>query len=154
MRANNQALTSANRQFIIKNQGFTLIELLIVMVILGLLASLVGPRLFGQLGASKTKAVKAQIEMIGSALDTYRLDLGRYPSTEQGIIALWEKPADATDAAKWHGPYLKKRVEKDAWGNPFEYKSPGEKAEYELSSFGADGREGGSGEDADIHSWE
>lgn len=134
-------------------RGFTLIELLIVMVILGLLASLVGPRLFGQLDSSKIKAAKTQIEMVGAALDTYRLDMSRYPSTEQGIAALSEKPAEASDAAKWRGPYLKKRVDKDPWGNPYVYKSPGDKGEYELSSLGADGKEGGDGDNADIHSW-
>ena len=135
-------------------RGFTLIDLLIVMVILGLLASLVGPRLFGQLDASKVKAARTQIEMAGAALDTYRLDMSRYPSTQEGLAALSEKPADAADAAKWRGPYLKKRVDKDPWGNSYVYKAPGEKADYELSSLGADGKEGGSGDAADIHSWE
>lgn len=133
--------------------GFTLIELLIVMVILGLLASLVGPRLFGQLDSSKIKAARTQIEMVGAALDTYRLDMSRYPSTEQGLAALSEKPTEAAEAAKWRGPYLKKRVEKDPWGNFYVYKSPGEKADYELSSLGADGKEGGVEDAADIHSW-
>jgi len=137
-----------------KARGFTLIELLIVMVILGLLASLVGPRLFGQLDSSKIKAARTQIEMVGAALDTYRLDMSRYPSSEQGIAVLSEKPADAAEAAKWRGPYLKKRVDKDPWGSSYVYKSPGEKSDYELSSLGADGKEGGSGDDADIHSWE
>ncbi len=134
--------------------GFTLIELLIVMVILGLLASLVGPRLFGQLDSSKIKAARTQIEMISSALDTYRLDMNRYPPTEQGLAALWEKPADTAVATGWRGPYLKKRVDKDPWGNSYVYKAPGENREYELSSLGADGKEGGSEDNADIHSWE
>lgn len=134
--------------------GFTLIELLIVMVILGLLASLVGPRLFGQLDASKVKAARTQIEMLGAAMDTYRLDMSRYPSTEQGIAALSDKPADAAEAVRWRGPYLKKKVDKDPWGNSYVYRSPGEKSDYELSSLGADGKEGGSGDDADIRSWE
>ncbi|OGA14386.1 MAG: type II secretion system protein GspG [Betaproteobacteria bacterium RIFCSPLOWO2_02_FULL_63_19] len=133
--------------------AFTLIELLIVMAIIGLLAALVGPRLFQHLGSSKVKAVAAQIELIGTGLDAYRLDLGRYPSTEQGLAALWQKPENPDQAAKWRGPYLKKPVEKDAWGGAWVYKSPGDHGEYELSSLGADGREGGSGEDADIHSW-
>ena len=135
-------------------RGFTLIELLIVMVILGLLASLVGPRLFGQLDASKVKAARTQIEMAGAALDTYRLDMSRYPTTEEGLAALSEKPADTEAAARWRGPYLKKRVDKDPWGNSYVYKAPGEKSDYELSSLGADGKEGGSGDAADIHSWE
>ncbi|MFN9471960.1 MAG: type II secretion system major pseudopilin GspG [Acidovorax sp.] len=137
-----------------RTRGFTLIELLIVMVILGLLASLVGPRLFGQLDASKVKAARTQIEMVGAAMDTYRLDMSRYPSTEQGIAALSDKPADAAEAARWRGPYLKKKVDKDPWGNSYVYRSPGEKSDYELLSLGADGKEGGSGDDADIRSWE
>lgn len=146
----NQNLSSSLRQA----RGFTLIELLIVMVILGLLASLVGPRLFGQLDSSKIKAARTQIEMVGAALDTYRLDMSQYPSTEQGIRALSDKPADQAEALKWRGPYLKKRVDKDPWGHSYVYKAPGEKADYELSSLGADGKEGGSGDNADIHSWE
>lgn len=134
-------------------RGFTLIELLIVMVILVLLASLVGPRLFGQLGAAKGKAARAQIEMMGAALDSYRLDMSNYPSTEQGVTALFVKPVDPVAAAIWRGPYLKKPVERDPWGNNYVYKSPGTNAEYELSSFGADGKEGGSGDDADVLSW-
>lgn len=134
--------------------GFTLIELLIVMVILGLLASLVGPRLFGHVGSSKTKAAKAQIEMLGAALDTYRLDAGRYPTTEQGLAVLWEKPTAEADAARWRGPYMKKKVDKDPWGNAYVYKAPGSHGEYDLSSLGADGKEGGSGEDGDVNSWE
>lgn len=137
-----------------RTRGFTLIELLIVMVILGLLASLVGPRLFGQLDSSKVRAARTQIEMVGAAMDTYRLDMSRYPSTEQGIAALSDKPADAAEAARWRGPYLKKKVDKDPWGNSYVYRSPGEKSDYELLSLGADGKEGGSGDDADIRSWE
>ena len=113
-----------------------------------------GPRLFGQLDSSKIKAARTQIEMVGAALDTYRLDMSRYPTTEQGIAALTEKPADPAQAALWRGPYLKKRVDKDPWGNSYVYKTPGAKSDYELSSLGADGKEGGSGNDADIHSWE
>ena len=134
-------------------RGFTLIELLIVMVILVLLASLVGPRLFGQLGAAKGKAARAQIEMLGAALDSYRLDLSNYPLTEQGIAALSVAPVDPNAAALWRGPYLKKPVERDPWGNNYIYKSPGTHAEYDLSSLGADGKEGGTGDDSDILSW-
>jgi general secretion pathway protein G len=135
-------------------RGFTLIELLIVMAIIVLLAALVGPRVFSHLGSSKVKATTAQIELIGSALDAYRLDFGRYPTTEQGLASLWQKPEKEDQAAKWHGPYLKRPVEKDSWGGLWVYKSPGSHGDYDLSSLGADGREGGSGEDADIHSWE
>lgn len=145
--------TNMSRSNQTRAAGFTLIELLIVMAIIGLLAALVGPRVFGHLGASKTKATAAQIEMFGSALDAYRLDVGRYPTTEQGVAVLWEKPQAEDQAAKWRGPYLKKAVDKDPWGGTWVYRSPGSHGDYDLSSLGADGREGGSGEDADINSW-
>lgn len=134
--------------------GFTLIELLIVMVIIGLLAALVGPRLFGHLGKSEVKAAKAQIEMLGTALDGLRLDVGRYPSTEEGLKLLWTKPENPDIAATWHGPYTKKPVEKDPWGNAYVYKAPGEHGDYDLSSLGKDGKDGGNDENADIHNWE
>lgn len=137
-----------------KQAGFTLIELLIVMVIIGLLAALVGPRLFGHLGKSEIKAARAQIEMIGTALDGCRLDLGRYPTTEEGLKLLWAKPENPDIAAAWHGPYLKKAVEKDPWGNPYVYKAPGEHGDYDLSSLGKDGKDGGEDENADIRNWE
>lgn len=136
---------------IIKNQrGFTLIELLIVMVILGLLAALVGPRMFGKVGTSKQKAAQAQISLFGTALDTYRLDVGKYPTTDQGLDALRRQPEDLPN---WDGPYLPKEIPLDPWGNPYEYRSPGEQGDYDLLSLGADGRPGGEGEDADIVSW-
>lgn len=137
-----------------KSAGFTLIELLIVMVILGLLSALVGPRLFGHLSASKVKAARTQIEMLGAALDMYRLDMGRYPATEEGLNALQQKPADEARALNWHGPYLKKQVDKDPWGNAYVYAFPGQHGEYDLSSLGADGQPGGDGENADVNSWE
>lgn len=137
-----------------RSSGFTLIELLIVMVILGLLATLVGPRMFGQVGASKVKTTRAQIEMLGAALDAYRLDMSKYPDTDTGLKALWEKPSDQSLASDWRGPYLKKPVEKDSWGTPYVYKAPGEKADYELSSLGSDAKSGGEGEAADINSWQ
>lgn len=132
--------------------GFTLIELLVVLVILGLLSSLVGPRLFGHLESSKIKTARAQIELLGSALDAYRLDMGRYPTTSEGLGALSAKSDDAV--AAWRGPYLRKRVEKDPWGNGYVYTSPGSHGEYDLSSLGADGMPEGVGDNADIHSWE
>ena len=133
-----------------KEKGFTLIELLIVMVILGLLAALVGPRMFGKVGKAKQKAAKAQISLFETTLDTYRLDIGKYPTTEQGLQALRVKP---DDGKKWDGPYLPKDVPLDPWGNPYVYESPGEHGDYDIVSLGADGNPEGEGEDTDIVSW-
>ncbi len=133
-----------------KQHGFTLIELLIVMVILGLLAALVGPKMFGKVGKSKQKAAQAQISMFGTALDTYRLDVGKYPTSDMGLQALRVAP---DDAKKWDGPYLPKEVPLDPWGNEYQYVSPGEHGDYDLISLGADGSSGGEGEDTDIVSW-
>jgi general secretion pathway protein G len=133
-----------------REKGFTLIELLIVMIILGLLAALVAPKLFQKVGSSKQKAAKAQIALFESALDAFRLDVGRYPTTEEGLQALVKNPG----LPKWDGPYLPKGVPKDPWGNDYVYKCPGEHGEYDLYSLGADGKEGGEGENADIVSWE
>lgn len=133
-------------------EGFTLLELLVVLVILGFLASLVGPQVLKQIGGSKTKAAILQIEEFSTALDLYHLDSGRYPSTADGLKALIEKPASARI---WNGPYLKKKVIRDdPWGNPYLYASPGEYSDFDLFSLGRDGREGGEGEDADVLSWE
>ncbi len=135
----------------IKNrQGFTLIELLVVMVILGLLAALVGPRLFGHVGAANQKAAKTQIEMLGQALDAFRLDVGRYPSTTEGLNALVTNPG----VDGWNGPYLKKGLPNDPWKRPYIYQSPGEHGDYDLVSYGADGAPGGDGENKDVTSWE
>jgi general secretion pathway protein G len=134
-------------------RGFTLIELLVVIVILGLLTSLVGPRLFGHLASSKSKAARAQIELLGSTLDGFRLDVGRYPTTAEGIAALSVRP-ESVDATVWRGPYLKKPVEKDPWGNPYVYLAPGEHGDYDLSALGADATPGGEGENADVLGWE
>lgn len=131
-------------------QGFTLIELLIVMVIIGLLAALVGPRMFSKVGKSKQKAAKAQISLFETALDTYRLDVGKYPLGEQGLQALRVKP---DEEEKWDGPYLPKDIPLDPWGHPYIYRSPGEHGDYDIISYGADGRPGGEGEDADIVNW-
>lgn len=132
------------------HRGFTLLELLVVMVIIGLLAGYVGPKYFSQIGKSEIKATRAQIDSLEKALDQYRLDIGRYPSTEQGLGALTAAPSGE---AKWQGPYLKKAVPLDPWGKPYQYKFPGERAEFELMSFGKDGQLGGSGEDSDITNW-
>jgi len=133
-----------------KSKGFTLIELLIVMVILGLLAALVAPRMFGKVGTSRQKAAKAQISFFETALDTYRLDVGKYPTTAQGLQALRVKP-DGVE--RWAGPYLPKEVPSDPWGKPYKYVSPGEHGDYDIISLGADGNPGGEGEDSDIVSW-
>jgi general secretion pathway protein G len=132
-------------------RGFTLLELLVVMVIIGLLVGYVAPMYFKQVGKSEVKVARAQIESFGKALDQYRLDSGHYPTTEQGLQALVVKPADEP---KWDGPYLKKGVPLDPWGNAYTYKRPGTKGEYDIVSFGKDGVPGGVGEDADIGSWE
>lgn len=131
-------------------RGFTLLELLVVMVIIGLLASYVGPRYFSQIGKSEVKTAQMQIESLSKALDQYRLDVGRYPSTEQGLLALNERP---TGVARWGGPYLKKDVPPDPWGKPYVYRQPGEHGEFDLFSYGKDGVEGGTGEAKDITNW-
>lgn len=131
-------------------KGFTLLELLVVMVILGLLAGYVAPKYFGQVGKSEVKVTRAQIDAFDKALDQYRLDTGHYPGTAQGMSALSTKPANET---KWDGPYLKKDVPSDPWGNAYQYRQPGEHGEYDLFSYGKDGLPGGSGEAADITSW-
>jgi general secretion pathway protein G len=132
-------------------RGFTLLELLVVLVIIGLLAGYVAPRYFSQVGKSEVKVAQAQIVAFEKALDTYRLDVGRYPNTEQGLNALLVRPQNE---AKWNGPYLQKAVPSDPWGKPYQYKSPGEQGrEFELWSFGKDGQPGGTGEAADITSW-
>lgn len=131
-------------------RGFTLLELLVVMVIIGLLAGYVGPKFFGQIGKSEVKAARAQIDALQKSLDQYRLDVGRYPGTEQGLAVLVTKPADEP---KWAGPYLAKALPKDPWGQDYQYRSPGEHGEYDLLSLGKDGRPGGEGEDADLTSW-
>ncbi len=134
-----------------RQNGFTLLELLVVMVIIGLLAAYVGPKYFGQIGKSEVKAAKAQVEALGKALDVYRLDTGHYPSTEEGLNALVVKPANEP---KWQGPYLKKAVPLDPWEHPYVYRYPGEHGDYDLLSYGRDGQPGGTGEDADITSWQ
>ena len=133
-----------------RRRGFTLLELLVVMVIIGLLAGFVGPRLFAQIGKSEVKVTRAQLDALKKALDTYRIDVGRYPTTEQGLAALNSRPADE---AKWAGPYLSKGVPKDPWGHDYIFLSPGQHGDFDLSSLGRDGRPGGEGEDADITSW-
>lgn len=129
------------------HRGFTLLELLVVLVVLGLLVSIVGPRYFSQLGKSESKAAQAQLASIAKALDMYRIDVGRYPTTEQGLGALSAAPANEP---RWHGPYMAKVVPPDPWGRAYVYKSPGDKGEFDLLSLGKDGAVGGADENADI----
>ena len=132
--------------------GFSLIELLVVIAILGLLVGIVGPRFIGQHEKAKPKAARLQIDQLGAALDIYRLDVGHYPSTAEGLEALISAPSDAPN---WNGPYLKKtRIPQDPWGRDYQYRAPGEHGEYDLYSYGADGTEGGDKEARDIASWD
>ena len=136
----------------IKNRrpGFSLIELLIVLVIIGLLAALVGPRYFGQEKKAKQRAAVGQLSLFETALDTYRLDMGHYPTTQQGLQALREAPAGED---KWDGPYLRKDVPPDPWGNPYLYESPSEHGDFAIMSYGADGLPGGTDVNTDIANW-
>jgi len=133
-----------------RHHGFTLLELLVVMVIIGLLAAYVGPKYFGQIGKSEVKTARAQIVSFEKSLEQYRLDVGAYPTTEQGLAALVAKPANV---AKWDGPYLAKSVPLDPWGRAYVYKSPGDHGEVDVTSLGRDGQPGGDGLDADISNW-
>ncbi len=132
--------------------GFTLIELLIVMVIIGLLAAFIVPKLIGRVGESKQTAAKAQIELTSTAIEIFKLDTGKYPSQETGLQALNTKPGDVKN---WKGPYMKKdKIPKDPWGVEYIYRFPGTHGDYDLISYGADEAEGGSGDSKDIVSWE
>lgn len=147
-RLRNAAVFVRNR----RDAGFTLLELLVVMVIIGLLASYVAPRFFDQVGKSEVKAARAQLDAFDKALGTYRLDVGRYPTTEEGLKALVERPQAEP---KWSGPYLAKSVPADPWGRAYLYRAPGDAShDYELSSLGKDGQRGGSGDAADISIWD
>lgn len=130
--------------------GFTLIELLVVIIVLGLLAALVAPRMFGKVGKAKQNTARSQIEAFATALEAFRLDNSRLPSTAEGLAALRVRPPNLPN---WDGPYLSKEIPKDPWGRAYVYKSPGEHGDYDITSYGADGAPGGEGENQDIVSW-
>ncbi len=144
-------MTYLSKKILQNQRGFTLVELIVVVIIIGLLAGLVVPQFIRQEEKATAKAAKAQIELLGTALDTYRLDVGRYPSTQEGLQALSQRPGGVE---RWDGPYLKKAVPNDPWGKPYVYKSPGEHGPYDILSYGADGVPGGEGTDRDVASWE
>ena len=135
----------------VKQFGFTLMELLLVVVILGLLAAFVGPVIYKQIKPAKRTAALAQLQSFMTALDSYFIDTSKFPTTQQGLHALRKKPEGS---AKWKGPYLKKEIPKDPWGNAYVYRAPGRNGGYEIISYGTDGREGGEDENKDINSWE
>lgn len=138
------------------NSGFTLLEILVVLVVIGVLATLVAPNVFRHVGSAKEATARSQIEMLGAALDAYRLDNGLYPTTEQGLLALTAEPTLEPRPVSWRGPYLRKTVPADPWGTPYEYVSPGQvnPSGFDLISFGSDAHPGGNGESEDIRSWE
>jgi general secretion pathway protein G len=138
-----------------RRSGFTLIEILVVIIVIGLLAGLVGPRILGRVSEAKSATARTQIELLGVALDNYRLDNGAYPTSDQSLGALQEKPAREPIPINWRGPYLKKAIPQDPWGRPYTYRSPGEHnpTGYDLSTLGRDGQPGGEDDNADVSSW-
>ena len=139
------------KQLPINNQGFTLIEMLVVLVIIGMLAGLVGPKLFGRVDSSKVKTAEVQIKMFKGALETFRLDVGRFPTQAEGLLVLNMPPTDEQARAHWHGPYLDQDVPLDPWGNTYLYSLPGTNGQpFALYSLGGDGKRGGEGIDADV----
>ena len=150
-RVETPAMPRKRRQRRRRQAGFTLVELLVVLIILGLIAAFAAPRVIKFVGGAKTDSAKIQIERLSGVLDLYRLQVGRYPSEDEGLNALMEQPADAPD---WAGPYLKKADALiDPWRRPYIYRFPGEHGDYDLYSLGADGEDGGEGEDRDLTSW-
>lgn len=136
-----------NRALLRRCRGFTLLELLVVMVIIGLLVGYVAPNYFSAVGKSEVKAARAQLDALHKALVAYRLDVGSYPATDPGLKALVDKPSGA---AQWSGPYLSKTLPLDPWGHPYVYRFPGRNTEFDLLSYGRDGKPGGEGDAADI----
>ena len=131
--------------------GFTLLEMLVVLVIIGLVAGLVGPRLFSKVDSSKVQTAGVQVKLLRGAVETMRMDLGSYPPPEAGLAMLVTPPADAALRVRWKGPYLDEAVPLDPWGNPYQYQVPGEEGRpFSIISLGADGKPGGEGNDADI----
>lgn len=133
-------------------RGFTLLELLVVIIVLGLLAGLVAPQILGRVGEAKVTSARTQMALLGTALDSYRLDNGSYPTTEQGLQALREKPTREPLPPNWRGPYLRKALPLDPWERPYLYRAPGVRnvTGYDLATLGRDGQEGGTDEDADL----
>lgn len=142
-----RANLAARRSMKSRSCGFTLLELLVVIVIIGLLAGYVAPRYFAQVNKSEIQVARAQIDAIEKALDQYRLDTRRYPTGEEGLQSLLARPGNEPN---WNGPYLKKNVPNDPWGKPYVYRIPGAKGEFDLYSYGRDGKLGGNGDDSDI----
>lgn len=139
-----------------RRRGFTLIEVVVVVIVLGLLAGLVLPQVIGRVSEARDATARTQIEMISVALDSYRLDNGRYPTTQQGLEALRSEPTVEPLPTNWRGPYLRREVPDDPWGRPYLYRSPGEESRggFDLYTLGLDGEPGGEGEDADINNWD
>jgi general secretion pathway protein G len=139
----------------VRGEGFTLIEMLVVLLVISVLAALVGPMVFRNVGDAKQQAARAQIELFGLALDAYRLDTGDYPTTDQGLAALWELPTTGPAPLGWRGPYTRKAIPLDSWGRAYVYRCPPLEARtgYDLLTYGKDGQPGGEGEDADVTSW-
>jgi general secretion pathway protein G len=133
-----------------RQSGFTLIELLVVLAIISLLAGLVGPAVLNQLGGAKTKTARVQIKDLEQALEIFKLDVGRYPDTSEGLQSLVENPGNIDG---WNGPYLKSDVPKDPWNHEYQYASPGTRAEVDIFSLGQDGAQGGDGENMDVGNW-
>jgi general secretion pathway protein G len=142
------AKEALRKRALVGTDGFTLIELLVVLVIIGLLATMVAPNFIGQSEKAKPKAARAQLEQFRNALDMFQLDVGRYPTTEEGLQALRQRPSSAP---RWSGPYVRDEIPSDPWGRPYVYRAPGEAgASYDIGSYGSDGRSGGDGTAADI----
>lgn len=133
------------------NRGFTLIEMLVVLVIIGMLAGLVGPKLFGRVDSSKVKTAEVQMKMLKGTMETFRLDVGRFPTQSEGLVVLNQAPTDERARTRWRGPYLDQDVPLDPWGNPYLYSLPGADGQpFALYSLGGDGKRGGEGVDADV----